>query len=469
MDKVKATSSDDKHQSHVTTQQTEDEEKEKASETNVMRMAETVETSPPFSPSSGSQAENNATTLRPRSGSHSSRGSTNQSLSPSYCMVKSSPRAQTGSDEWSEEEISPGAVRVSSFSVETSSASCDLVSLSGEFSSIDVLPLTAEAVPEEDEDERIRELREDNEALRQRMQDALDREQSALEEVQTIARTPTANVAVFRRDAEYTPTGNTLPSQQKPQCSVVVTDTRNSNNTKAIFMMGCFCVCLVGITVGVQLGMVGMGKSSMDSSDDDDSTEAVVINRREYLKGLFKDLEPLHEEAFHWLTDVDEWQPDHLPGSSVEEVTRSEKEWMWFERYFLTTLYYSTNGDSAWDRTYTWLSPTYSHCSPRITKWFGVRCENDAIVSIDLEANLLDGTIPADIRLLESLGFLCMGEQNLTGTIPALPASLTTLKLENNQLTGTVPVLPNLTACDLSGNNLVNTTNGAIRGCFLDA
>lgn len=387
MDKVKATPIDDKnHQSHVTTQQTEDEEKEKASETDIVRMAETVvATSPPSSPSSGFHAENNATTLRPRSGSHSSRGSTNQSLSPSYCMIKrSSPRGRTDSDEWSEEETAPGAVRVSSFSAETTSASCDLISLSGEFSSIDVLPLTAEAVPEEDEDERIRELREDNEALRQRMQAALDRERSALEEVQTIARTPTANVAVVRGDAEYTPNGNTLPSQQKPQCSVVVTDTHNSNNMKAILMMGCFCVCLVGITVGVQLGMVGIGKSSMDSSYDDDSTEAVIINRREYLKGLFKDLEPLHEKAFHWMAEVDEWQPDHLPGSSVEEVTRREKEWMWFERYFLTTLYYSTNGDTAWDRTYTWLSPTYSHCSPRVTKWFGVRCENDAIVSIDL-------------------------------------------------------------------------------------
>lgn len=51
------------------------------------------------------------------------------------------------------------------------------------------------------------------------------------------------------------------------------------------------------------------------------------------------------------------------------------------------------------------------------------------ILNLRTEANHLDGTIPAEIRLLESLGFLCMGEQNLTGTIPALPASLTTLKL----------------------------------------
>ena len=84
----------------------------------------------------------------------------------------------------------------------------------------------------------------------------------------------------------------------------------------------------------------------------------------------------------------------------------------------------------------------------------------NGVQELDMEGNVLNGTIPTTIGLLGDVTYLSFGLNALTGTLPSelgLLQRLTSLKLFNNTLTGTIPIelsnLPNLTNLDLSGNS----------------
>lgn len=102
----------------------------------------------------------------------------------------------------------------------------------------------------------------------------------------------------------------------------------------------------------------------------------------------------------------------------------------------LITLWDSTNG-RGWTTSTGWVSTT-SPCS-----WYGVVCEDGAVRSIDLEANQLAGTIPAELGTLTHLEALELQGNQLTGAIPpelGNLANLTALSLFSNQLSELVPL-----------------------------
>ncbi len=76
-----------------------------------------------------------------------------------------------------------------------------------------------------------------------------------------------------------------------------------------------------------------------------------------------------------------------------------------------------------------------------------------------LKENHLTGVLPASLSDLGALQSLSMGgNQSTGGTIPALPAGLATLILNDDQLTGTIPALPDtLVYLDLTYNDLTGT------------
>jgi Leucine-rich repeat (LRR) protein len=65
-----------------------------------------------------------------------------------------------------------------------------------------------------------------------------------------------------------------------------------------------------------------------------------------------------------------------------------------------------------------------------------------SLMQLDLDTNLLSGTVPTSIGMLTNLDFLDLGDNNLNGTIPTelgLLSNLEVLDLYSNRFNGTVP------------------------------
>eukprot|EP00980_Cylindrotheca_fusiformis_P003070 scaffold713_cov131-Cylindrotheca_fusiformis.AAC.28 len=160
------------------------------------------------------------------------------------------------------------------------------------------------------------------------------------------------------------------------------------------------------------------------------------------------------------------------------------------QRYVMAVFYYSTGGDrwiqcrspddlelsnseaneacniaSSGDTADAWLTPG-SECL-----WGGVLCDSDQtfVEQIDFEANGVGGTLPLEIRSLQSLTNLSLERGILTGTIPSeigLLDNLKTLDLDNNLLEGSMPSslfsLTNLEQLDLDFNRISGTVSTLI-------
>jgi len=174
-----------------------------------------------------------------------------------------------------------------------------------------------------------------------------------------------------------------------------------------------------------------------------------------------------------------------------------------FERNILIKLFESTNGNE-------WLNNINWNTSVPICNWFGISCieSNTVIESLQLQNNNMDGTLPSEIAslnvsqilldnnklhgeipkemwsmeilkglslsqnsltgtlsseiwlLADSLNYLWVNENNISGSIPTEIGSLNSLQwlwLDNNNLTGAVPseigLLTSLRSLRLHGNN----------------
>lgn len=127
------------------------------------------------------------------------------------------------------------------------------------------------------------------------------------------------------------------------------------------------------------------------------------------------------------------------------------------QRYALATLYYSTNG-RRWKSKKDWLGEL-DEC-----KWSNIGCvDNRSVSSLLLEENELNGTVPMDLALLESLDQLRLTDNpalkgNIPTTLGAL-TNLTLLSLKANNITSSLPtslgLLTKLTRLELEGNRLI--------------
>ncbi len=99
----------------------------------------------------------------------------------------------------------------------------------------------------------------------------------------------------------------------------------------------------------------------------------------------------------------------------------------------LLDLYTSTDGNN-WDNNDQWTTAS-DPCT-----WFGITCNNDEVIYVDLRNNGLTGSLPASINQLQGLSVLVLDENNLSGPLPDVSAtSITFMDLGFNQLTGSIP------------------------------
>ena len=138
------------------------------------------------------------------------------------------------------------------------------------------------------------------------------------------------------------------------------------------------------------------------------------------------------------------------------------------DRAVLVALYEATDGDN-WVNNTNWLSDA------PLNEWFGVETdENGRVISLQLVANRLSGSLPASLGNLTHLTWLNLNGNDLSGALPAELGNLTNLEvlwLERNSFSGVLPAelgnLTNLVGLDLSSNQLsgalpaelVNLTN----------
>jgi Leucine-rich repeat (LRR) protein len=146
------------------------------------------------------------------------------------------------------------------------------------------------------------------------------------------------------------------------------------------------------------------------------------------------------------------------------------------QRYALLTLWFQqafTN--TSWRRSDEWLEYAYE-CD---SIWFGISCESidlggtlgsqDAVTSVIMHHNNIQGSIPADLGLLTALTRFDVSYNRLTGTLPASIGQCTTLTVFNvqgNELTGTLPASIGqwtaLTFFNVHGNELTGTLPASI-------
>ena len=99
----------------------------------------------------------------------------------------------------------------------------------------------------------------------------------------------------------------------------------------------------------------------------------------------------------------------------------------------LVALYRSTDGPN-WRSKWTLEEP--------INTWRGITVAKDRVTKIDLNSNILAGTIPRELGSLDQLQYLDLADNQLEGSIPPELGDLSKLRrliLRNNQLSGSIP------------------------------
>jgi len=146
---------------------------------------------------------------------------------------------------------------------------------------------------------------------------------------------------------------------------------------------------------------------------------------------------------------------DGFSCSSVTDVPVVECE-------ALVALYNSTNG-AGWTNRTNWLETV------TVGNWYGITVESGHVVGIYLGENHLTGTLPAALGSLSNLRYLNLFNNQLSGSIPPELGSLsnlTFLYLFDNQLSGSIPAaLGNLNSLKhlwLSNNQLSGEVPGTL-------
>jgi len=237
------------------------------------------------------------------------------------------------------------------------------------------------------------------------------------------------------------------------------TETKSGNGTSTrVFGMIAICLLLAMVVilgVGFGTGTFGGDKNSSNSSSEEsannesettsdpeatrppvDGSDLIAESERgqemrNFLSGIsfggadsFADTSSPESLALQWLVLEDPLQLDPTDAAQQFQLT---------QRYALATLWF--NSDFTWAEETNWLNE--DECT-----WLGITCTDStetagnstantasrAVTIINLEGNNVQGNIPQDLALLNSIVTLNLSDNIMEGEIPASLTSITTLE-----------------------------------------
>lgn len=292
---------------------------------------------------------------------------------------------------------SPGAYRVSGIDGLTDERefSSNELSLPGDLNQDD--PVAAHLVDKDEDEQRIRELEEQNRRLREREQTAA---------VATVLSKREILRSFFNlRDPEF---------RRQRICGLVV-----------------IVLVMVGIVLGIALTRKGPVSTTPAATQAPTPapTSALHGSVSEFLSDVsfdggasLNDQSTPQFKAVQWLTN----------NTNLDNYTDGQR----IQRYALATLFFSTQG-TKWLVKDLWLDD-----GPEC-KWAKLACTSqDEVSRLQFLQNDLNGTIPPEIALLsDSLDSIQFQENTLVGKLPPefqFLSHLTTLDLDENVLSGTI-------------------------------
>ncbi|KAK3152722.1 hypothetical protein QOZ80_2BG0162700 [Eleusine coracana subsp. coracana] len=86
-------------------------------------------------------------------------------------------------------------------------------------------------------------------------------------------------------------------------------------------------------------------------------------------------------------------------------------------------------------------------------------------VYLNITMNQISGRLPSSLRFMTSIQAICLGSNNLTGSIPLLPEHLRVMDLSSNSLSGSIPSEfngPDLAQLDVSYNRINGTVPASL-------
>ena len=260
-------------------------------------------------------------------------------------------------------------------------------------------------------------------------------------------------------------------------------------------------LCCVLVIVAIAFAMISTFHGVSPNTIPSEPTAAPLSPRHEEIQQRLEkqvgrdnltDPDKVEYQALKWLVDDDvlELDPssDHLYQRFllVFFYLKTHEENMWLScnapsgtqpadtcSYYYPISFFPTEVYEAEERI-RWLS-THHECF-----WAGVLCdENERVVSIDLTAQDITGTLPTEFTSLESLQILMLAGNNFYGSIPEeymTMSQLASLEVHHNALTGTVPSgwsdMKSLLKLNIAGNEFTGTlptemgTLSLLRGFF---
>ncbi len=267
--------------------------------------------------------------------------------------------------------------------------------------------------------------------------------------------------------AEVTPVDSTdTASQQEP-------DQKQYSKRKFIFLL-LGVLALIAIALGVSFALISSNNVASPASSpmttnpcDFTNQEQPNVHAQCSCYGSVKVLSNDALVKYHALQadlgltlpspNVTSCKPDTLALLLVATTSNSPvSDELLINRYVLNLLFLSMNGEK-WEHKDGWLASDDS-CS---CCFYGVTCEGDSVVGINLASNRIRGSLRSELCRLTSLNLLDLSRNVVTGSIPSdfgCFANLTALALGSNKMNGTVPSelgsLSKLTALQLFSNSL---------------
>jgi|GEM_PF-5586400 len=106
---------------------------------------------------------------------------------------------------------------------------------------------------------------------------------------------------------------------------------------------------------------------------------------------------------------------------------------------------YLKAGGAMWTNNEGWRQAfdENSGCNPCDGNWFGIECESDRVVSLNLSDNNLEGQLSLGITLLDEVRSIDLSANKLEGSIPnqfKISSPMTELNLSENMLSGGLPL-----------------------------